>query len=240
MLQIRKLTIGIQPAEKAFRVQSRWGEVLDAITAARGKKPFDEIGFDAIAVASSRDQFALKSENRGTTFSLSAENIYYQRSAYGKEGGVNTEKFVEEFLAVWGIAQKRLSLSGIRRIGIVAEHRCSDIDVPSEFLTAKLLKFPASQDVEKFSLSFEKRYGANGGNYKRGESFYNVIQQIYDSKLDSEVPEPNALNANLDVQCYYVPPLERMEDDKVNIVRRQFESYWRAYQAELRKLGLVE
>lgn len=240
MLQIKKLTIGIQPADKAFRVQSLWGEVLDAITASRGKKPIDQINFDAISVSSTREQFALKGEERGVTFALSAESVYYQKSAYGRDGGVNLEKFIEEFIFLWGVAQKKLSISGVRRIGLVAEHRRFGIESPSDLLASRLVSYPVERDAEKFNLSFEKRIDVNGGAYQRGQPFINVIHNLYDAKLDAEVPESSAINFNLDVQRYYSPLLDRVEADTVNIVKRQFESQWRSYQAELTKLGLVE
>lgn len=241
MLQIKKLTIGVQPSDKMFRVQSSWGEVVDAINSSRARKPLSPDYFSGVSVSPRKDQFALKNEELGNLFALSAESVVFQKSTYGKSVGVNVDKFMDEFIFIWALVQKRLSITGIRRVGIVAEHRVSGLQDPSGFLAERLVRFKTGPRSAKFNLSFEVRSGVGGRPFAEGDAaFLNKIHTMYDSSLDSEAPEDGAVNFNLDVQRYYAPLIERGEVDEFKILRRTFEGAWREYQSELKDLGLVE
>lgn len=236
MMQIKKLTIGVQPAMKMFRLQSGWGGVLDAVFSAIGSNSLGEDFFTNVSVPPGRDQYQARNEEKGNLLTLTMDNIVFTKSFYEKDGGVNVEKFVSEFAALWAVIQKKLEVSNIRRIGMVAEHRVYEVKQPSERLMSALVTLGVQGDMGKFSLNFENRFPSGS---KNAQDFINVICQIYDSALDSEFAEADAVNFNMDVQRYFAPLLMRNEVDQFSILRREFEKRWRAYQDQLSKLGLL-
>ena len=238
MLQIKKISVGVLPINKMFRIQAGWGEVVDAILASRNKPPLTADFFKGVQTSAGRDQFILRNDDTGTAFSLGIESIVFTKQSYDTDIGVNVDKFMEEFLFLWAIVQKKVQVTDIRRIGIVAEHRIYNESNPSKKLISKLLRIGAPDNPAKFNLSFEKRLSADGGiiDLANGK-FINIIQSIYDSSLDADHPEENAINCNLDVQKYFSPLLSRNETDEFKIMRRKFEEQWRGFQDELKSLG---
>lgn len=242
MLQIKKITIGVQPAMKMFRLQSSWGAIFDSLFSSLGSGVLEKNFFSGVAAPRGVEQYQARGDDNGNYLNLSMDNIVFSKSYYGKDSGVNVDKFIQEFIYIWGIIQKKLAVSNIRRIGVVAEHRSYGIEKPSAYLLPRLIRSDFGGAPNKLMLNFESRHPSSIGgknSVENGEDFINLIYQIYDSTLDSEHPESNSLNFNLDVQRYYSPLLNKDEVDHFKIAAREFEKHWRDYQSQIQKMGLL-
>ena len=71
------------------------------------------------------------------------------------------------------------------------------------------------------------------------DAYINVISTIYDSKVDRDKEEANAINANLDVQQYFAPPISRGVVDAVRaLYRKQFTDEWREFGQTLKNMDV--
>lgn len=242
MLGIKKITIGIRPAHKLFRIAGDWGAAVDAVLSLRGSKPLlDPEYFTNVGRNDERMAYRVHNEGAGHSLTLTTEDVIFTKHRYGQDGSVNVDKFMTEFEAVWSAVNETLKIKTIRRVGIVAEHRVRDVDDPSRLLASALVRYPAPQHSARFTCVFENRIPKNGDEAPdpKKSAFTNLIYQFYDSEADSEVPESRAYNLNLDVQHFYAPHLTGGIVQSVHIVRRDFEAKWREFEAHLDKLGLI-
>ena len=241
MLVIKKFTVGVVPLVQMFRVASLSGAIADEIVAGLKDQPIRNPEFFTEVAAASTAHVQLRSKERGNFLLISPANIVFTQERF--KSSVNIDKSLEEFAQLWNIIDEILEVQEIRRIGMVAEHRISDIEEPSKRLISALTKYPQSEYSAKFYCSFEKRIPlarpATQLNVKVDE-FTNVIHQFYDSELDLDTPEERAFNVNLDVQRYYSDQLGDGVTQEVKSFQREFESQWREFQTQIKLLGLIE
>jgi hypothetical protein len=241
VLVIKKLTVGVAPVVNMFRVASLSGQIADEVVASLKDKPIRNPEFFTELGAPNTANIQLRSKERGNSLLINSGNIVFTQERF--KSSVNIDKFMEEFSQLWKIVDGILEVQQIRRIGIVAEHRVFDVDDPSKLLLTALTKYPQSEYSAKFYCSFEKRIplarAASPLNVKADE-FTNVVHQFYDSELDGDVPEERAFNVNLDVQRYYSDQTGDGVIAEATSLKREFETQWREFQAQIKTLGLIE
>jgi len=109
-------------------------------------------------------------------------------------------------------------------------------------LAEALTKTHIPKYTAKFHQTFEERLPEKDG--KKPDftkiKFLNIIRSFYDSSLDTDSPEDDCINANLDFQHYYSPLVTRNIFGEVKIHFRAFEERWRKFGDELKQLGLTD
>jgi hypothetical protein len=240
VLVIKKLTVGVMPLAQMFRVASYSGEIADEIVANLKDKPIRNPEYFTEVAAPSTANVQLRNKERGNFLLMNTGNIAFTQERY--KSHVDAEKFLEEFAQLWRVIDHVLQVQQIRRIGMVAEHRVFDVDDPTKLLLETLTKYPQQEYSAKFYCSFEKRIPlarSSTFNYKVDE-FTNVIRQFYDSELDLDTPQERAFNVNLDVQRYYTDQTGDRVMDEVKALKKEFETQWREFRAEIKTLGLIK
>jgi hypothetical protein len=240
VLVIKKLTVGITPVAQMFRVASFSGQIADEIIVSTRDKPIRNSEYFTELSGPSVAAIQLRNKERGNYLLINSGNIVFTQERF--KAHVDIDKFLEEFAQLWGVIDDILEVQQVRRIGMVAEHRVFNVDDPSKVLQGALTKYPMPDHTGKFYCSFEKRIplgrGASPINVKV-DAFTNMLHQFYDAEMDLESPEPNAFNVNLDVQRYYTDETGDRVLDEVRSLKRDFETQWREFQAQIKALGLM-
>jgi len=240
VLVIKKLTVGIMPAVQMFRVSTLSGQIADNIVASLKDKPIRNAEYFTELSGPSVAAFQLRNKERGNYLLINPGNIVFTQERF--KSHVDIEKFIEEFAQLWGVIDDVLEVQQVRRVGMVAEHRVFGVDDPSKVLQDALTKYPTSDHVGKFYCSFEKRIplerAASPINVKV-DAFTNILYQFYDAEMDAESPEADAFNVNLDVQRYYTDETGDKVLNEVRSLKRDFETHWRDFQAQIKGLGLI-
>lgn len=241
MMSVKKLTLGLRPETKAFRVSSLDGLVVDAILDARGKE-IPETYYTQIAETrdtGKANSVSLQNSEKSNALLVDRENITFTKSAY-PNSHINLDETISEFKNVWDVIQKVLKLKGIRRIGLVAEHRFEPAKNSSMELLRTLTKLPDRANPASFSLHYESRLPIKPGipiDAVKG-AFTNLIYDFYDSALDTSSPEAGKINANLDYQTYYAPSLDARIVDEIETNFYAFKKELVNFEQELVRLGL--
>lgn len=243
---IKKLTIGVHPATKLFRLVTDWGRVTDAVIASLPDKPFrDPTYFSTIGtLPNPPGGVQLKGDDGARVLTLTAEDIVFVRDCYRTEAAsMSFDTVREEFSSLWQTLNSILHVQFVRRIGLVAEHRLSGISAPSAFLLQKLTRYPSLDFPARFQLLFERRIPLRDGalpDVKKSD-FVNVIYSFYDSSVDTERTTENAVNFNVDVQRYYEPTVNGENvAGEVRKLKEIFDSRRREFYDELQKLGVSQ
>ncbi|MEQ8857599.1 MAG: hypothetical protein RIC56_03035 [Pseudomonadales bacterium] len=224
MIDIQKLTIGVRPALKVFRLHTLGGSLVDSLLAARGStKPLAPDYFHTIGTNVEKGAYRLASEDNSNVLTMQPADVIFTKDAYDLESSIDLGEFLREFDAIWKVLDETLHFRDVRRIGIVAEtriwgksahrslfHRLMNLDIPNPF---------------KLNLRFEERRQTKEGLAPDLEKsdYVNIIHSYYASSLDTEHPEDDAVNANLDVQRYYMPWLTSDVPRSAAQVSRTFE-----------------
>lgn len=237
-MSVKKLTFGLQPENKAFRVSSMAGIIVDALLEARGKEISDTY-FTQIAETANKGVVSLMNEKAGNTLIIDRQNVALTKSAY-PNGHVKLDESFAEFKVIWGIIQKVVKFKEIRRIGIVAEHRFDVAQNNNIELIGALTKLPSCNSPANFTLHYESRIPAKSGaiiDTAKG-GFTNFIYDYYDSSLDTSVPEEGKINANFDYQQYYSPSLDTRIVEEMEAHFYAFKKEQAIFEGELVRLGL--
>ncbi|MGS0742007.1 hypothetical protein ACVBEF_09255 [Glaciimonas sp. GG7] len=224
---VRKLTLGFRPDTRAFRVESMRGLLIDTLLDARGI----DIPIDYYAnIATGLDGvFSLMSEGDGNLLLVDKENIFFTKSAYSNNGHIDLDKTFKEFMAIFGVIQRIIKFKGIRRIGLIAEHRFNTVKNNNTELLATLTKLPVMEFPAHFTLHYENRAPSTGSSLDTMKgAFTNCIHDFYDSALDTSVPIEGKINANIDYQKYYAPSLNTK-------IVEETEKHFFAFKKELKK-----
>ena len=242
MPQIRKFTIGILPFAKMFRVHGLGGAVTDAVLKIRGKGLPDTF-FEEIGVNAERTAYRLSDTDQINSLHITEESITFTKDHHDTGRAFNFGKTIEELKLIWPAIQSVLSVSDIRRIGMVAEYRYSvPHKHPSVWLREKLLVMPSSLVTDKFTLRFEEREFAKDGiapDPKKAD-FINVIYSYYDSSIDASHPEPGFADVNIDAQRYFAPMLTSNIIDECTKLHRHFEKAEARIHEAMTKFGATD
>lgn len=239
MAIVRKLSIGVMPFAKMFRIAGLGGAAADAVLTLRSKHLPDDY-YTEVGVNTERTAFRLNDQDQSNVLQLTPENIVFTKDYYESDKQFDFSKILDEFRAVWGALNGILGIQDIRRIGIVAEYRLScGTQHPSAWLREKLTTLKSPLFTDKFRLRYEERELASDGKVpdpKRGD-FINYIYDYYDSSIDGQHPEEGYVNASLDVQRYYAPLLTGNVGDEVLKLHKRFDAAERRFDEHLKVLG---
>ena len=242
MPYICKFTIGILPFAKMFRVHGLGGAATDAVLKIRGKGLSDTF-FDEIGLNAERTAYRLTGEDQVNSLHITEESITFTKDYHEADGTFNFKKTLDELKQIWPAIQSVLSISDIRRIGMVAEYRYSvPHKHPSVWLREKLLAMPSAMVTDKFSLRFEEREFAKDGiapDPKKAD-FINFIYHYYDSAIDASHPTQGFVDVNVDVQRYFAPMLTGSVIDECLKLHRHIEAAESKVHGSRTKLGATD
>jgi hypothetical protein len=244
VLSIEKLGIGFLPVRRMFRVDNLWGALVDL--AGRQAAETLELGYPTVrgfAPVTQETPFWIKFPSTGFEISVTTSTIAISQSTYKLEKKVNLERFLEDFSAKWRMVNSVLEPETIRRIGVYAEHRVANVALPSGTILDKLTRLDSTGFPHKANLTFQRKSSLSNGAEpdEKRDAYINVIASIYDSALDRDESAPNAINANLDVQRHFTPPLATggaIEDAARALVRKQFTEEWKTFASQMTAMGL--
>jgi len=219
----KRLTAGIRPLGKMFRVKSLAGLIIDALYAARGTAPFDDDYFETLGEADTG--FVIRNKASTNQVTVSVTDVVFVKDYY-QTGHGSVEKFLDEFRAIWKIVDRYLEVRDIRRVGLVGEYRLKTTRPPSEELLGTITRFEEKGAIEKFHLRFETRTSKSVHERPLDDvgAFTNTIVEVYDSALDNDNPAKGAINANVDVQKYFSPLLRQDPQDELFLLRNSLRT----------------
>ena len=205
----KKYVLGLQFYERQNSICNNWGVITDQIMAMRGSKGVDSDYFTHVAtipdnagaiINNPEKERELRVTTNDITFSV---GLYYEKnSALSFADSFDTAKLFFSKLI------KFIPFASIRRVGIVGEYRAVVNGNPSEYLFSKI-SIPAPVNPYGFICTYQsRRFDKNQSTPKNLDlvSFKNILFSYYDSSVDQK-PADSAINANLDVQEYFYPPL---------------------------------
>lgn len=239
MAHVKKLILGLQPTNRMFRIGSLSGVIIDALLAARG----NELSVDYyLQIGESKNQVFINliNEKEGNSLFIDTNNVVLTKSAY-PDGHVDLDVTLKEFLAVWNIVNKIVQLKEVRRIGWVAEHRLELPESNNQYLLTKLTKIAPPEHPAKFRLSFENHRPTKDPLVRPDVSksdFTNVMYEYYDSAMDTQDPADGKVNANIDFQKYYAPPLQNRLANGIEAHFYAFKTELTTFYAQWTELGL--
>lgn len=238
MAAVKKLTLGFRPEIRAFRVESMRGLIVDALLDARGAD-IPETYYTDIAESSDRGLVSLMSEKDGNLLIVDKENIAFTKNAYRNNGHVDLDKTFKEFMGIFSVIQRIVKFKGIRRIGLVAEHRFDAVKNNNIELLTTLTKLPNREFPAHFTLHYESRTPSTKSALDTVKgAFTNSIYDFYDSALDKSVPVEGKINANFDYQRYYAPSLDTKILEETEQHFYAFKKELKKFDEEIVKLGL--
>jgi hypothetical protein len=243
---IKKLTIGVRPATKLFRLATDWGRIADALIASLPNKPLRDAkfftGIGSLPYPPGGVQ--LRGDDGANVLTMTPEDIVFTRDSYRNDtASLSIDNVKEEFFSLWHIINSILKIQFVRRVGLVAEHRLFGIPNPSTFLLEKLTRYPPSDVPARFQMIFERRIPLPDGTTPDvlQSDFVNVIYSIYDASVDTERPADDAINFNLDVQRYYNPNLNgEAVPGELRRLKEMFDLRRHDFYRELQKLGVPQ
>lgn len=239
MPKVQKATIGIRPINKMFRVQTRAGDIADAVIGLRGAQ-LSESYFEKVGWLANRQGVAITSEVLGNSLVVDQDNIRFTFDRYDVGARFDFQEMLKDFGAIWTAINSILKVRDIRRIGIVAEHRFAEADASKRILS-QLSNLPLSGHSAKCLLRYELRSTPDRSIPDDLKSaFTNLIHEIYDSIGDADHPEPGHINANLDAQYYYAPLFNgNVEGELLGLYNKVYKPASAALFEHLRKQGLA-
>ena len=244
MTHVRKITIGIQPIDKIYRVHSLGGAVVDAILGLRLKE-LPEDYFEEVALAQGAQNGYKISGRKGENVLVFTESqLVFTRDYHESGSHFAFDKVAAEFRAIWTAANSVLQMVNVRRIGIVAECLYA---VPhksvSGWLRSRLLAAPFQAEgmhSDRFTLRFEERELAKDGivpDSKKAD-FLNAICTIYDNAHDDTHPSPGLLVLSSDTQRYFAPVISgRTVPEELLKLRKHYEASIGKFEQQLLNLG---
>ncbi len=245
-MHLKKLLIGVRPAQRMFRVASLMGNVVDEVLALRGGGNFDDQYYSQVTRNHDHGFVQLVGDKGRNKLRLDQEGLVFSRAIYDAEGiELHADKVVSEFLEVWKRANDVLKIRDIRRIGLIGECRIeveSD-DIASRLLMPALTMLEVPENPKKFHLHFEKTAHTKskvGVPDQNTDDMSNVIIDIYDATADSDFPSNKAINVNFDVQRYYTPLFNGGIAVELQKLKKQMDGERHTLKAELVARGVAK
>lgn len=239
-MRIKKLTLGIRPSQKMFRLSSVQGTLVDSVLTLRGTKPIDDEYYTEVSRGIEPATIQLRNDELGNTLTIELDNVVFTKDLYDSDKQFDLDEVLKEFRTIWKQVNDVLHVKDIRRIGIVVEHQLAK-ENPSSVLIKQLTSLTPGGHVAKFLLHFEERFrtGKGGIPDPKTDDFINVICDYYDSERDIDHPKEGHINVNLDVQRYYSPLFNGNVFDEITVFRQQLSKEQSRFEQDLKKRGLL-
>lgn len=227
MSEILKITIGVRPSARMFRVSSLYGILVDEVLAARGKGVLGDEYYKGITKNEDQTIVRLLNEDEGNFLQIDHDNVTFTKDYYSDDEQFNWNNCFKEYCYIWELINKTLKVTNIRRIGIVCELKFdAEKGNPSQVLLNNLTKMPKLAHPAKAKIVFEDRKPTIEGlapDIKKSD-FINVIHEIYDGELDTEHPDDKFIYSTLDTQRYYSPLLKSDVPKEIEKLYKKFKS----------------
>lgn len=240
MFSIKKLTASIRPARKIFSVRSEWGRIFDLAISLEGSKHFRDIKFSNFSEVSPEDRFTLSSPNSEIVFGLSSADISLTTHTYSSKAHLKIEDFQAQFESLWEIANKILHIQNIHFIGIVAEHRSSANEGGGKRVAQKIPDVPITGSDTKAAFHIEEIFPLDSHNSATTSNRLVTVLDVYDSRMDTDHKEKDAVNINLDVQRIYTPSFNGDVKAEFGKHSYEFQKRWTGLKDSLRNSGLYK
>jgi len=166
MPPVRKFTLGIRPARRLFSVQSRWGEIADAVFQhIRRSKTFEADYFSALKTSDSRDTFAITMTNdiTGNALTISMDNFIFVRDATTQGDSIQARGAMAQFRELWEVIDGVVTVSTAKRIGLVGETHIETGKSPTAELLERITLLGGENHPAKFNLRYERRFNTPEG-----------------------------------------------------------------------------
>jgi len=237
----KKLVVGVRSYQRMNSLISNWGIVTDNLMALRGTGKFDDDLFTHVSPWNGDFGATLRNLEQDTSVRLTPTDLIFSMGLYQvKDSALNFEKSFELAKSILLTVIDNLPPITIRRFGIVGEYRAELNEKPSEFLFKKSkLKIPPNP--AGFLLRYESRRFDDASKPPANldvAAFDNIMFNFYDSAID-ESPDPKSVNANIDVQRYYWPPLAKDFGSAMSKHFRYFKDETKAFKTNAKSHGLI-
>ncbi len=208
--KISKISIGIQPAVRMFRVSHLSGLIIDDLMNWGKNNSANDSYFSEVTINVSESGFIMRNEIKSHFLNVRNDNIIFTHEYSGKSCTYVKEVFESDFGSIWSMLDKRLETSNIRRLGIVAEwdHESTSKNI-SKFLMKKLTTLETGHFPAKFSLQYEGRRPTKAKvapDIKKDDLVNTIFNIGEGTRKISDRDEP-VIHLSIDTQRYYAPPL---------------------------------
>lgn len=245
MLDLKKITIGIRPAQRMFRVSSFIGAVIDEVLSKRGVGLIGAEYYSEVTKSQEQAFVQLRGQDGANFLRIDQDGIVFCRAAYDAAGsGISIDNCFAEFHSIWKAINDVLIVRNIRRIGLVGEHR---ISMPESEVNKRLMSavttFEPPAHPHKLHLRFENRSfitSKTGIPDLKSDDLLNVISDFYDSSMDGDFPTSEGINFNLDVQRYYNPFFNGGLQNELIFLKKKLEDEQKRNEGLLKERGIVE
>ena len=241
MNEVKKITIGVMPIKKMYRVRSLGGQIVDDLITLQ-LKSLPEDYFGEVMAATDGSGYKVSGRQGQNVVHVTQDTVTFARDYYESTEQFNLDKVRSEFRTVWTTVNAVLQVQDIRRIGIVTEYRYEvGTKHPSVWLREHIAPmFAATAHCEKFVLRFEDRSLTPEGKLPdpKKSVFYNTIYQIYDSEQDTDHPKPGFVTTNIDAQKYFAPVITGKQVlDEVDKLHKVHDSAAKKLDEQMKKMG---
>lgn len=240
MIRMHKLIIGVRPATRMFRMSAIGGVAIDGVLRIRDKGLLSKDYYTQVTTGIDAHGFQLSNSENGNVLKLDRDNLIFIKDHFDSEKAIDVKSAVQEFMLIWNEANKAIQMRDIRCIGIAAEHMIK-ADHPTTQLLTKVTKIEAPGHSAKFLLKYEDRRPTKEALAPdiEKDDFINVLVDLYDSENDADHPEKGFMNANIDVQRYFLPLLNQLSEADISRHIKIFETEHRVFESRLEALGLT-
>ena len=243
MAIVKKISFGVMPFAKMFRLHGSGGAAVDAVLRLRHKSLGDDY-FSEVAVTPDRTAYKISGNGQLNFLHLNEENIVFTKDYFESDASFNFTKVIDEFKTIWSALNGVLHVQDVRRIGIVTELRYEiPKKQPSAWLRKNLLTgWETGKHTDKFSLRFEERSLASDGAVPdpKKADFINSIYSIYDSSIDADHPSEGFVQINVDTQRYFAPVSNsNVGDEVVKLFNKQHLPSQKRIDEKFKALGVI-
>ena len=236
----KKLVVGISFYERLNSVINIWGVITDEIMSKRGTNGIAADYFTHVATLPDGSGAVINNPEKQKELRVSvgdvtfASGLYYEHdAALSFSSAFDDAKFLIK--SVFNL----LPYYSVKRIGIVGEYRAFISDNPRDYLF-RVSNLTAPVNPFGFILTYQsRRYedSANPPKNLEASNFKNILFSYYDSAVD-QCPDSGGINANIDVQENFFPPVT---EDIVPVLSKHykyFDSEAKKFKANAKQYGL--
>ena len=110
MIRMQKLTIGIRPATRMFRMVSVGGVAIDAVLRARDNDFLPKDYYTQVTTGADHNGYQLANPENGNTLKLDRDNVVFIKDNFDSDQPIDMKTAVLEFMLIWSEIKKRVPL----------------------------------------------------------------------------------------------------------------------------------